>query len=210
MAAVLATSDLLKIVTYCQAAEQVAQNVRYYYVSAMGVGVSPTDEDVVTAFTNAIKVLYLPLMGASANFVGCTLQKISPVKRDTVAWSNLGVGTAAGDLLPRETAGLISFRTGYAGRQNRGRMYVPFPAESWNDANGHPTAGYVTAMEALRDFVVQTGALAPAGTATITLQSIIIPSDQPQGRAITAGTAHTRWASMRSRGDFAAANSLPF
>jgi len=175
-----------------------------------GPGVSPTDEDLVTAFTNVVKGLYLPLMGANATFVGCTLQKMTPVKKDTVAWSNLGAGSAAGDLLPRETAGLISFRTGFAGRKNRGRMYVPFPPESWNDANGHPVAGYVTAAEALRDFVVSPPAFSPAGTATITLDSIIIPSDQAQGRPIESGTVHTRWASMRTRGDFAAANSLPF
>lgn len=210
MATTLAVGDLLKIITYCQAAEQVSQNVRYYAVSSIGVGVSPTDEDLVTAFTNTVKGLYLPIMGAAANFAGCSLQKITPVKKDLVAWSNLGVGTAAGDLLPRETAGLISFRTGFAGRKNRGRMYLPFPSEALNDANGHPTAAYVTAADALGDFVVNTPAFAPAGTATITLEALSFPSDIPQGRQITAYTTSTRWASMRTRGDYSAANTLPF
>jgi len=43
-------------------------------------------------------------------------------------------GGQSGDQLPPQVCGLISWRTGMIGRNQRGRIYVPAPAESLNDA----------------------------------------------------------------------------
>jgi len=44
------------------------------------------------------------------------------------------LGGQSGDQLPPQVCGLITWRTGFIGRNQRGRIYLPAPAESLNNA----------------------------------------------------------------------------
>lgn len=208
--AILAQSDVLKVVFYCRQNDQVAQNVRHFEVSAIGAGTSPTDLEAVTAIVGRVKPEYLPLLASNAEFRGATLQRITPLKNDAVGYSSPDVGTAVGDPLPLEMAGLISFKTGLAGRKNRGRMYVPFPSEGDNNTTGHPSAAYVALLTLLAAHFTGPMTFVPGGgAASYTLRALCYPADNVIGRVITSSQETNRWVSMRSRGDYSAANVSP-
>lgn len=70
-------------------------------------------------------------------------------------------GTAAGDMLPPQTALCVTLRTALAGKSFRGRCYLPGWAEAANTATGTAVAGASTAAAA---FMVGVGtALATSG-----------------------------------------------
>lgn len=56
-------------------------------------------------------------------------------------------GTAAGDLLPPATSGLMQMHTGVyvGGREIRGRTYLPYPVVGNND-NGVPSSSYIASI----------------------------------------------------------------
>jgi len=208
--AILAVGDVLKVTFFCRQNDQVSQNVRHFAVTAVGVGTSPTDLEAVTAVVGRVKPEYLPLLASNAEFRGASLQRIIPTKNDSVAFSSPDAGTAIGDPLPLEMAGLISFKTGIAGRRNRGRMYVPFPAEGDNNNIGHPSAAYVALLVILAAHFGSPMTFVPGGgAASYTLQAMCYPTDNVVGRFITSTLATNRWASMRTRGDYSAANVSP-
>jgi hypothetical protein len=74
------------------------------------------------------------------------------------------VGTFAGDALPRQTQGLGRWATStvVGGRRVRGRIFIPGPCETDNDAAGLPVAGYITALTASLATVLVAGATASA------------------------------------------------
>lgn len=57
-------------------------------------------------------------------------------------------GTAATDLLPKQTAFVVTLRTANAGRSYRGRVYLGGFAEGNNDASGNAAAAVSTAAVA--------------------------------------------------------------
>jgi hypothetical protein len=61
-----------------------------------------------------------------------------------------GVGEDTGDGLPRATQGLAQLRTGtfVNGREIRGRMFIPGPAEANNDSDGTPSSAYISGAAA--------------------------------------------------------------
>lgn len=82
-------------------------------------------------------------------------------------------GTAAGDLLPPQTALCITMRTAFAGRRFRGRMFLPGYAEAHNNATGAAagttaSVAFVTAIKsALAASALDLGVLSrPDPTAT--------------------------------------------
>jgi len=103
-------------------------------------------------------------------------------------------GTDTGQELPPFTSGLVRMHTGVfvAGREIRGRCYIPYPTENANDA-GLPGSGYTSALTA--DFE--------------TLQD----ADHANGSMVVYSRAHARaeyissfdtwnqWGSLRSRRD---------
>lgn len=206
----LLPSSLLRVNIYVEQAGQVSINRRFFYVTFIGVGNPPSILTAATALAGLLKPLYQPLMATTATFRGLTMQQVTPNLLDPELITDAGAGTGTGDPLPLETAGLISFRTGFGGRKNRGRTYVPFPPEGSNDATGRPTAPYITALATLGSFLANDINIAPGGAdAPYTLRGLIIPSDQAQGRVVTNYSVKARWASMRTRGDYSAANVSP-
>lgn len=88
-----------------------------------------------------------PLLTEWAAYLGVSVQKISPDKGDKFISSQGGAdGNVVGDALSTQTAGVVSLRTGKAGRAFRGRKYVPFPSEADNTTGGVPSGAYLTKL----------------------------------------------------------------
>lgn len=107
------------------------------------------------------------------------------------------VCTATGDGLPRQTQGLLRWSTSSVvdGRRLRGRMFIPCPPESLNDASGVPSSSYVTNITAAGGTIFTAGA---------TASSAVIwhrpkPGSAGTSALITGASCATTWSVLRSR-----------
>jgi hypothetical protein len=103
-----------------------------------------------------------------------------------------GTGSGDGQQLPLTTQGLISWRTGayLAGREIRGRTFVPGFTETGSDA-GRPTSGVISAMvNAAAALVAETDIDFVVWTKTHGTAAVVVGAD-----------VWSEWASLRSRRD---------
>jgi len=208
MATPLDVGDIFKTIAYCEMRGQVSQNVRHWKVIEKDPAATHTDEDVRAALATLLKAPYQDCMSQDAQWYGLSLQKLLPIKFDTVFTPNAGAGSDATDAMPGAVAGLLVFKTGLAGRANRGRSYIPFAGEGANTATGLPNAGHLIQLQDVATIYSSLHTIVKGGLNLI-IEPIIFPSAIPGGRTIVSGARASKWASMRSRGDYKAANKLP-
>jgi hypothetical protein len=129
-------------------------NVRAYELRSTDV-LAPTWEDLAQSISADVAPLYKALLTNTAKYVGLKLQPDldhSPPYAPFEALDGSGFGTAGAAPLPFQTCGMISLGSGFIGRANRGRVYVPFPDQADNTiANQYstPTIGYMVRLGAL-------------------------------------------------------------
>lgn len=202
--------DIVQARFYCSKGDQASVTVRHW-LTATKIGSGGTLQDLADKLSTAMAPLFKALINSGATYVGCDTQILFPtlgVPAQSVIGA--GVGLTAGDPLPAQTAGLISFRTSLGGRKNRGRCYVPFPTEVDNDASGDPNAAYLVEL-----FNLGAGLVAsynPAGGAgnTNRMDACIYHKSTHTTTAITSYLRRDRWATQRRRGGFGRPNSTPF
>lgn len=100
--------------------------------------------------------------------------------------------SASGQALPWATQGLLRLRTGswVNGREVRGRIFIPSPAELHSDSNG-PVAGYRNAVQSAVNSILQPGSNA----------LIIWSPTHGLIRPVQSWQVWTEWAVLRSRRD---------
>lgn len=148
-------NDVLELKIFCSAADQLGINVRHFRVASVEGAGLPLDA-LADTVSGILAPLYIAALGTNSRFEGVTLRKVWPLPL-TLAFpdtSDASAGAVASDTLPRNVAGLIKLGSIEAGRAKRGRMYIPFPTEDHNDANGHPNAGYTGLLQAIGDSMV--------------------------------------------------------
>lgn len=111
---------------------QVVQNVLHYHENsdtALSVVVANWIANVLPSYVNCLSVDYEP-------------GTVKAVRTDTLAMHEedfASAGTVAGDPMPPQVTGLISWRSGIASRSGRGRTYMPALTE------GEVASGYISA-----------------------------------------------------------------
>lgn len=206
----LALGEIYMARLYCQAGVQAGINVRHYKIVAIGNPANEVD-DLAVVLDNALAGLYKNLLSVNASWIGVNIQRVYPLPPTVAvgANANAGPGLVVGDILPGQTAGLISLRTAFAGRSFRGRAYIPFPSESDSQPSGVPSAAYMTSLAAIADILVQDQEFGdPANPATarpvIWSRKDTVPND------ITGAVTRNGWATQRRRGFFGRANAASF
>jgi len=211
MAQALVEGMVVDVTVYCKTDGQVSQNKRTWKVGTIPAGATHTDQTLATAMDNLLAAKYIAVMGQGSSYEGVGVKIKSPIKYDPVYALGTVQGTTAGSVLPPQVAGLLSFKTGLAGRKNRGRSYIPFPASSFNPGVGDigkPSAAY----EALIDVIgsaLSTVFVHTVGGLNVNITPIIYPADNLVGRPITRFTSASRFATCRRRSHFSAQNVLP-
>jgi hypothetical protein len=87
-------------------------------------------------------------------------------------------------------------------------MFVPFPPESANDANSHPSGTYLTSLGNLAtvlDAAIQIGTPTAVAFAEPILYNRVTAVKTP----ITQAFARSLWGTQRSRGDYGRPNQSP-
>lgn len=207
----MAINDVYRMRVITQQQEQIGVNVLHYRVVSSAPP-EPSQLEIATFMDAALAPVYKPLLTAASTYRGVGVQRILPlpVQVESSTTANLGIGTVAGDELPKQITGLLSHRTSLAGAGFRGRTYVPFPGETDSAADGLPGGGYVLRMVDLRQVLIAAHLVIGAGGGSVTLQLVVFRRATGVSTIVVASIVRTFWATQRRRGDFGRPNIPPF
>jgi hypothetical protein len=211
----LAVGMVLQGRAWCRKDDQVSVTTLHHRVDAAS-GPVATDVDFLTAWDVIWAAWFKAAIGLTDQYLGSTMQILSPgpigLQRATIA--SAGAGTGTGFRLPSQTSGLIQWGTNIGGRQNKGRIYVPFPTAVWNNTDGFPATGYLILLDDMgSEYVTHTAWTLASGSQTINPVLVhrrnkagVIPSPS----LISTWKSANQWATQRKRGAFGRANNAPF
>lgn len=213
MAFPIILDHLLKVVTYCQLGNQAGINIHYFRPRTIE---APANSVTLANGLSAILgPLYRNLLCNLATYNGLTLEDITaptpfePQPSD----SGVGVGIAGDEPLPAQVSGIITLKTGLIGRDNRGRRYIPFPAEDdsivTSSNNPYPIGSYVAFLNLLGAKLVTTSVPVGGGN-NVTLNGQILHHSDGLTTGLDSYLSRQEWATQRRRGDYGRPNILPF
>jgi hypothetical protein len=210
-------NDILAVRVEATIAEQTAVNVRTFRVDNETAPV-PSFADIAAHFEGIMAPIYKQLMSSAATFNGVAVRKIFPLPSlmEGISDAAAGPGERLAEALPRQTCGLITLRTLFAGRAFRGRVYVPFPGEDENELGGLPNAGYLSVLDTLgaawiapRTVVVGAGSI---GLVSGIFHRAKVPPSPIDNTftPVVAFTTRGGWATQTRRGSFGRPNPPSF
>lgn len=202
--------DTLQARVVCYTPTQIALNILCYnVVSITGTGANLFE--IATNMEAVWSTSYKAMMPSTAGWRGVGLKNLyPPATLEVPIITNAGPGTGGSNLLPTQTTGIIRFLSGFAGRANRGRAYMPFPSTSYISADGSPTTGW-TALMVGQAILFGPTIVVVGGGGTSTLRHRIRHRSVGLSSldVITYGTPKV-WAVQHRRGMYGQPNILPF
>lgn len=208
----MAIGDVYLAQIVCTAPDsQIAVNARHWVVTAQA-GTGATDTQIAAVISNQIAGSYKALLCNASLYYGVKVNKIWPLPISVGGSDRTGngVGTAGVNQLPLQVSGLLTIRTAFGGRANRGRVYVPFPSTTDSQATGEPTAGYVGRLTALVTTLFPAPLTAGVGGNTTTFGPTLYHRATHLVTPITVVQSSTKWATQRRRGLYGQPNVVPF
>jgi hypothetical protein len=207
MAYKVVAGDVLRMGIFNWAAGQLGL-MTFHYVVTSTAGTSVTLGDIAANLDSIVQPVMTPMMSTQAQYLGIKLgtENVSPVPAPQII-ENATAGSSAGDLLPTQVAGVITWKTDYIGRAFRGRNYFPFPSEIQNQQNDLPTNGYITLMS---NFAVAVAAtiVTTSGANSATIDPVIWHRNLTSWTAITQWRLNQRWGTQRRRGQYGQGNAV--
>lgn len=195
----------LKLFTWTPS--QLGLNVTHW-VATGGDG-SVTDEEVRDAFLTELGPLYQALMSEQAIVaaISARIMDDPPNVAPSMITANLA-GEVEGDLLPKQTCGIITKKTALIGRANRGRIYAPFPGEASNETDSRPTAGYITDLRALGD-AYATPLTVNVGLNVVVMNPVLFHRSLNSFTNVQSCQPRLLWGTQRRRSDYGVINPRP-
>ena len=211
MATVLNDNDIVEARVVCWIPEQISVNRLFYKVSNKQRAGADTLA-VADELDQQFEQWYKAIMPTTANYRGVSVQRVFPVPRTVadVAITNAATGSAVGALMPTQVSALCGKKTDFAGPKFRGRTYVPFPSDTFNDAAGNPTNVFVTGQLTNLAIVLRSVQVVGVLPDTIDLLPVLFNTATSVATDVKDFLARTRWATQRRRGAYGAQNVLPF
>lgn len=218
MATPINDADYVQVRAWTKDGDQ-ASVQRMWYICDGTTGAGATDQQVADQLEALLAPLYKPIINNRASWAGLEVQVLSlgVWHAEVNSVVHAGSGTGGADALPKQTAGLVGWKTPRGGRAYRGRMYLPFPSVSHDTGDGVPTAAYVTAASTLTDNWLTDNFFGTGGD-SVTLRPIIkhgptkgdppVPPVSPW-TLITVGVTNNKWATQRRRGAYGRVNNSP-
>jgi len=198
MASVMNNDDLVEVTFINRARDQNGLMVMHFHCENK-VGTGGTDQLLADELDEQVGPLLIDLLSAEASYEGVKVQIIKPIRRDaTFAVNFADVGAVEGDLFSTQAAGLLSMRTGVAGKTGRGRKYVPFASEADNTVDGVPSVSYATRLNTLAVELEETRVIASGGNST-TVVPVVYSRTYDEIAQITGHFVRQFWATQRRR-----------
>lgn len=203
--------DFLQFRVDCQANDQLSENVLHYVVgTATGGGLDL--QQMANAMASNLSPVYRAWLPITASFTRVTAQNLTPpASNPSISVGIGGIGTASGNLMPRQASGLIRYQTALGGRANRGRSYIGFIAGSSVDNSGELNGGGTALLASIGAAIGPTVVLVLGGLSNQLLLMVRHPNFPgpppfPAGTVVTSVQATALIATQRRRGDFGASN----
>lgn len=208
---IIQMGDEIEVRLFTRDAEQLGINVLHYRcfgVTGAGASVQDAAIDLEAIFAP----LYKPLLPSNVQWYGLGARKIYPAPKSLEyhSFALQGNGTSgSANGLPRQSAALIGKHTDTPGPGGRGRFYTAFPDSSQSSGQGLVSGAAITLLTALGTAIIANQLATGAG----------ISSSLEPGLWKTATSTHTHltgfsvtgfFATMKKRGSYGRANSLPF
>jgi len=204
----VAINDIIRLKVYCQLPQQIGINVFHFRVAAIA-GTSQTEVQIANFISTQLSTLYKNVLTSAATYRGVGVQVIRPVLGlEWFSANGQGVGLVAGDPLPKQVTGIISWKTNVAGPRGRGRSYIPFPGEASNDADITPSVAYFNNLAAIATIMLP-GFVVIGGINSATLEFVLNHRASSTVDLIITGGPRDRWATQRRRGDYGRTNVSP-
>lgn len=199
----------IRVRVYCYGTNQLAINILHFYPAAV-VGIITTAQFAVSV-DGLLAPVYKPCMHSSAKYLGVDAADVSslptPVPDQSAA--HTGFGTAGAAAAPQQVSGVITKRTAFTGRKFRGRMFIPFPDESFNTGTPpSPTAGYVAVLDALAALALQPIIVSTGPNSATFNPCVMHGSTGVSFDRVTTWTSQLRWGTQRRRGDYGRTNPI--
>jgi len=194
----LADGDLLEVAFVCSLGNQSGVGVRHFSVSdSAGGGI--TIEEAAAELSAQFGPLLQAVMATAARYHGLRIRVIKPVVTDVYVLAvNSANGSISGDPMPGQVCGLISLRSGLAGRSNRGRWYLPFPSETHNTSSAGVATAYYDAANDLAD-VYKDGVTKTVGARSAKMTGILYSRKENAVVAISHYITRLNWATQKRR-----------
>lgn len=198
------------VVTHHPGLTQLGMFSLWYRVSSVG-GTGVLLGAVASMLDGVFAGLMKPILTVNANYRGVQARVMIPKPASVPAYeaASAGAGTVAGDGMAPQVCGVISLYTASAGRRYRGRRYIPFPSETDNGPAGLPSAGYLAALDSIKNAIVAIQGTGVAGN-TVGLTPILWHRDTEGYTDLLGGQRKTGWGTQRRRGYFGRQNVQPF
>lgn len=209
MAVSLVVGDIVEVKLIARCGGQYSINTLHYQCNSLS-GTGATDVNALTAIDDDLSGPFKNAISADAFLLGTQLQVIKPTRYQFIFTSaNSGGGDLAGDVLPRQTSGLIRKVGNLAGKRYQGRMYVPFPTEPYNSPSGHPITDYVDLLNTLGSHLIATVTAGGGGNTASLIPRIFHRSDDTT-TGISTYRGVSEWATQRRRADIRGGDRPPF
>lgn len=203
----MALEDIYQIRIRVIAGVQEAVNVLHMRTT-LEAGNGATPIEIASVLSAEYAPLYKAVLSDSAIYQGVGVQRIRPLPVGVEAFSPIGAGAGVvpDDPLPQQVSGLITLRTSLSGRRQRGRKYIPFPAEFHNDDDVMPSNAYLNGLISLAQEFVSADTIVGA-LGTTGLNPVIFHRDLGTSDLVTSAVARATWATQRRRGGFGRPNT---
>ncbi len=211
MAYALAVGDVLEVKLFCTAPaiNQVSVNILYYQVQSVAIA-SATNVEAASWLSTAFSAPMKAILNNNANYFGLTLTRVLPLPRTTQlgVTDGAGAGSRSGDLAPAQLSMVLTKRSTKAGRQFRGRFYIPFPSQSDIETTRLPKAAYVADADTLGATLAATQVVVGGG-GDATLIPVIYSKVGGTFTTIANSTGAAKFGTQRRRGEFGRPNAIP-
>jgi len=198
LAQAIRNGDLMEVIAVCSYLGQYTLNVFNVKFSNIVLG-TVTDFDAADSFQAALAPLYKALLPAAASFAGIKVQIISPDRFDPQQDTDQsGPGTATGDPLPAQVAGIVALKTGIGERYAQGRLFLPAAGEGDNTGSAKPSAGYLASATNIGNNMLAGGTITIGG-ASVDWVWVVYSREYLVTNRVTNFVVRTNWGTRRSR-----------
>lgn len=182
-----------------------------HWVCTTNTGAGGTDTQFAISLDALLAPLLKPMMPSIATYYGVGVQQIWPLPLTALNISAAHTGVGSGGLapVPPQVSGIITMNTGLAGRANRGRVYVPFPAAAFVDGTlTTPTGAYQILLTAVFNALATPITITVGGGTSVMTPGVYHRTTHAVS-AFTTGRVNPKWATQRRRGNYGRANPYP-
>jgi hypothetical protein len=195
--------DVIQATVCCYNGNQIGLNIGYWVTQASGgpMGINTVAPAIDTAMAGHYKLW----LSADSNYYGSRFRNMNNLTfAPWIENTHSGVGLVTGLCAGSQLSGLITRTSASIGRSGRGRIFVPFVAESSVIDAQHISSGAVTALNAIGgDWQ---GGWAGTG-------GVFVPCIYQRPSTITTYTtgyiSRNRIATQRRRGAYGRPNTIP-